>query len=561
MADLDELLQKKSKREFLADLGELREALAAELEAIRDGFDTSTKARKNRLKQIDDLLWFGKTYFPHYIRDRNVDGRAVPVRPGKLHKWLAEEFTAAQKDSQSHNIALAAARGDAKSTWLLIYVIWCIVRRTKRFMLYIMDVFEQAASVVEAVAIELELNSRLATDFAHACGRGRIWRHGEIVTRNKVKLMARGAGQRVRGLKYGAYRPDLALIDDIENDENVESPAQRDKLENWIRKAVANLGEAGEKFDILMVGTMLHHDSVLARIQRNPLWTRVIIPAIIKYPDRMDLWDEWLEIILSKDHDPKALEKAAAFYQSNAKAMNAGAVVSWPDKRPLLTLMRIRADVGEDAFNSEYQQNPTSKDAAFKDDDFHYFVGVKRDWLFFGACDPSLGGGNKGDPSALLIGGIDRETKYIHIVAADIRRRLPDSIIADMIALQREWQCLGWFVESVQFQEFFRTQAMKDALKDGVSLPCFPVKPIADKDLRIQTLQPPIAAGLIQFQPGQRTLLDQLKQWPKGAHDDGPDALEILWKHAPARVGTLSGLRGIPRASGASGSALDDYIR
>ena len=116
----------------------------------------------------------------------------------------------------------------------------------------------------------------------------------------------------------------------------------------------------------------------------------------------------------------------------------------------------------------------------------------------------------------------------MNVVEASIRKRLPDIIISDTIALQREYRCLLWFVESVQFQEFLRTTMMVEAAKQGVGISAVPIVPIADKNLRIERLQPPIAAGLIRFAPTHTTLIDQLQQWPNGDHDDGPDRKSVV---------------------------------
>ncbi|MEI2686515.1 MAG: hypothetical protein V9G14_09880 [Cypionkella sp.] len=42
---------------------------------------------------------------------------------------------------------------------------------------------------------------------------------------------------------------------------------------------------------------------------------------------------------------------------------------------------------------------------------------------------------------------MDRLTGKADVVEASIRKRLPDIIISDTIALQREYHCLLWFVE------------------------------------------------------------------------------------------------------------------
>ena len=47
--------------------------------------------------------------------------------------------------------------------------------------------------------------------------------------------------------------------------------------------------------------------------------------------------------------------------------------------------------------------------------------------------------------------------------------------------------------------------------------------------LRIESLQPHIANGLIKFRAEQRELIEQLRYFPHADHDDGPDALHMLW--------------------------------
>ena len=65
-------------------------------------------------------------------------------------------------------------------------------------------------------------------------------------------------------------------------------------------------------------------------------------------------------------------------------------------------------------------------------------------------------------------------------------------------------------------------------------MPVKRVTPTRDKFGRIQSLQPMIHNGEIRFCRRHRQLLDQLKQFPKAARDDGPDALEMAVQRAAA---------------------------
>jgi hypothetical protein len=83
---------------------------------------------------------------------------------------------------------------------------------------------------------------------------------------------------------------------------------------------------------------------------------------------------------------------------------------------------------------------------------------------------------------------------------------MPDRIIEDAIAMQRQYRCLLWSVETVQFQAFLYSELVKRAAIAGVPFPARGVAPIADKLLRIESLQPHMVNGLIRLHPGQTTL-------------------------------------------------------
>ncbi|MBK4889911.1 hypothetical protein SJZ70_27965, partial [Klebsiella pneumoniae] len=131
-----------------------------------------------------------------------------------------------------------------------LFVLWCIILELKKYPVIIMDSIDQAYPMLEAIKAELCWNPRLKMDFPEACGPGRVWQMGTILTATDIKVQVAGSGKKLRGLRHGPYRPDLAILDDIENDELVRNPDQRDKLDNWLKKTVLPLGGAGAKFDV-----------------------------------------------------------------------------------------------------------------------------------------------------------------------------------------------------------------------------------------------------------------------------------------------------------------------
>ncbi|MCB6182325.1 phage terminase large subunit [Leeia sp. TBRC 13508] len=533
-----------TKKEFLQQMAELSAQYQLQIETSCDGFDPDPKASLARREATHgSFRLFAQTYFPHYVKHD----------PATVHEYLFDRFQEVVDNDIGDHDAVAAPRGHAKSTIITqIGTIWCIVTGRKVYPLIVMDALDQALPMLEAIKAELEFNPRLKLDYPEAMGRTNVWQVGTIVTANGAKVEVFGSGKKIRGRRHGAYRPDLVIGDDLENDENVRSPEQRDKLMSWITKSLLSLGYADDSLDVFIIGTILHYDSVLARLLKNPLWSGKKFKAVEQWPERMDLWDKWQEALLNLGE-----EVAKAFYETHKLEMDAGVKICWPGGTTFYKLMIKRARDGKAAFDSEQQNDPLSGDDAPFAECIQFWVNRLREWIFFGACDPSLGkAGNSRDPSALLVGGFNRETGILDVVEAGIRKRLPDRIISDIIELQKQYRCILWVIETIQFQEFLRTELVKRAAKAGIPVPARAVQPNADKILRIETLQPHMANGLIRLGPDQSTLIDQLRHFPKADHDDGPDALQMLWAAANSGFSS-SGIKTTGRAR--AGQKMNDY--
>lgn len=513
------------EKQFLDELRGFADAQRKLLEAECDGFATDFSARDaRRARAQGDYEFFCRTYFPHYVKSE----------PSLFHSWFYENVPKLIDEPQGNWVNISAPRGEAKSTLgTQLLTLWCVVTGRKHFVPIVMDSFDQAATMLEAVKVELESNPRLAMDFPEACGAGRVWNAGVIVTANGAKLQAFGSGKKMRGLRHGPYRPDMVMLDDIENDQNVTQKEQRDKGEGWVKKTVIPLGPPEGTMDIVYLNTLLHYDSVANRFHKNPLWKRIKFRAIMRWPDRMDLWQQWEELFINDGE-----EVADGFYVAQKITMDAGAIVSWPTMRPLVKLMKLRSG-DHHAFDCEYQNDPSNDDAAFFTH-MQFWVQPQRDWVFYGAHDPSLGKNNKSrDPCACLVGGFDRLSGKLSVVEAAVARMVPDRQISKIIEFQREYSCLVWGVESIQFQEFFRQELVKRSAEQGVPVPAIALTPHTDKALRIESLSPHVANGLILFHQSHTVLNEQLRHWPEADHDDGPDALHMLWMLCRTRAGGI----------------------
>src|SRR5690606_35676223 len=96
--------------------------------------------------------------------------------------------------------------------------------------------------LLEVVKLELTVNPMLALDFPEVCGKSDVWKVGEFVTRNGVKVEPYGADQAIRGTFHGSERPKLALADDLITDKEAKTPTIRDKRWDWLEQAIEYLG-------------------------------------------------------------------------------------------------------------------------------------------------------------------------------------------------------------------------------------------------------------------------------------------------------------------------------
>lgn len=485
-----------------------------------------------------DLEYFGRAYLGHYFtRETPEFHRELDRiwRGGVLKSMNPLETSDKIRRLPGCHRAVAAPRGHAKSTNLTFKdTLHAIVYEYKPYILIISDSSDQAQGFLSDIRSELEENIAIREDFGDLQGK-KVWREDVLLTSTNIKIDAIGSGKKVRGRRHKNWRPGLIVLDDIENDDNVRTPEQRKKLENWFYKAVSKAGD--DYTDIVYIGTLLHYDSLLAKVLKNPSYRTVKYKAVMSWAERKDLWDEWEKIYVDLDND-KREQNALAFFEANKDEMLKGTKVLWEDKLPYYELMVMKVSEGESSFNSEEQNEPINpEDCLFNEEWLQYYNEAEVDFRdkrfrFVGFVDPSLGKSKKADTSAIITLAKDSKSGYLYVLVADIEVRKPDKIIRDVIDLEkrlrRDYGRGHWKLgcETNQFQAFFKDQMAVASAREGLYLPLEEVNQKSDKVMRIETLQPDIKNGYIKFNPRHKRLLEQLKFFPMAAHDDGPDALE-----------------------------------
>lgn len=493
----------------------------------------------------ESLLVFAQTYLSSYFH----------LPPSSFHEELINIL---QDISLNRNqrVAVAAPRGYAKSTIVnLAYPLWAICYEREKFIVIISDTIQQAARLLASIKSQLEKNPRLQADFPDVCGAVGTgdgpfpWNQGEIVSRNGIMVCAVGTEQSIRGIRHDEDRPSLIILDDVENQASVISAVQRDKLDDWFKRTVLNLGTPDT--NVAVVGTVMHQESLLAMLidkRQSPTWLGRKFKAVISWPDQLSLWDKWEAIYCCLDLDENGAtgsNQACKFFDKHKKAMLVGTEVLWPEREDFYDLMVRRIEVGRASFASEKQNEPVDpEDALFPEEGFVYWDADGREendlidslhgqLRYIGACDPSLGKAGKGhDYSAIVTLLQDTYNGTCYVVDADINRQPPDCIIDNILTYHEQRDYKSFAVETNQFQELFAAELMRKARDQGLRFPIEKITHSSDKIGRIQQLQPLIKAGIVRFSRRHRKLLDQLRQFPNAAHDDGPDALEMALSQA-----------------------------
>lgn len=560
------------QQQFLEELDNLSFKLRREIESKTLGLDPSKTAITERRRRVlnGDFKFFAYTYFPHHVfgepsefqRDFCDRFPKLLLMPGGcVEWWIAPRGEAKSSLLTKIGPVFIAALGLLQSERVRTEIGYQgAVPRFLDYVLLLGAEMKQPTKLLYVVRTELECNPALEMDFPEICGQTSTWKVGEIVTRNNVKIEPFGAEQAIRGTFHGASRPSVLLPDDLITDAEAKSKTERDNRWNWVGKAIKYLGPPDGSVKFIGAGTVLNQDDPISRARKAIGHVVHHYKAVSQFPDHMDLWERCEEIMRNDDarlasgkSDPLSTEQLPSyqFYLSNKKKMEKGAVTSWPSVRSLYTLMRMRAE-NRRAFGTEMQGEPRSdEDRVFTN--ITFWVQRLSHWIYFGACDPSMGKTEKSHPSSVIVGGWDRVSKRLEVVHADSKRRVPTKLQADLIAAQREFGCQVWGFENNNAYEHMRTSFIQAALAQGVSLPLRGVVATVPPEVRIDSMEPFINSivPLIRFHPSQIMLLEQLDTWPEKQthhHYDVLVALHILWMIASSRARGIPGILSLPSA-------------
>ena len=312
-------------------------------------------------------------------------------------------------------------------------------------------------------------------------------------------MTAAGVGGPITG--KGAH---LLIVDDpIKNDEEARSSTFREKQWDWWQSVATTRLRPGAL--TIVIQTRWHRDDLTGRILRQAQETGHKW-RVVKFP------------ALAEEHDVLGRQPGEAL---------------WPEVFTQQRLESVRTTHSNYFWQALYQQNPQAEGSAEWPDSFFGPDIWFNEWPDAWVCktvalDPSKGTESKfGDFSAFAMIMVSRGVVYVD---ADLAIRNTSVITDTAIEIQRHFKP-DWFgVEVNQFQQLLADDIYRRSEERRVMMPLCTINNQVNKLVRIRRLTPLLSQRKIRFKggsPGARRLVEQLRDFPNGDHDDGPDALEM----------------------------------
>lgn len=385
-----------------------------------------------------------------------------PVAP--FHRECWESYC----DMGIELAARAAPRAHAKSTALthaFAMAVTCF--RVQDYVVIVSATETLAMDHLGDIAAQFRENEYLRSDFGVETLL--VDARSEVVVKftdgHQCRFIAKGSGQKMRGLKWRGKRPGLILGDDLEEDEQVENRDRRMKFRKWIYRALIPCKRRGGV--VRIQGTILHEDSFLARVMTDPRWDTKLYKAHASF-------DEFTDIL-------------------------------WPEQFPVERLQGIRQmfiNQGDSAgYSQEYLNDPFDNTEAYLHKDWFRDMNAddyESDKLVCAAADFAISKADKANRTSLTVGGKD-VGNLLHIIDQRIGRWDSYEIIENIFAVHRAHRPDVFFVEKGHIWQTLYPIVKKEMAERDIWINFVESSPSKDKATRGRSLQRRMRAHGVRF--------------------------------------------------------------
>lgn len=378
--------------------------------------------------------------------------------------------------SEAELCAIAAPREHAKSTALTHdFGLAIALFRVQDYIVIVSATEELAMGHLGDVAKVLRENEDVIRDFKIK-GLSVDTKSDIIVDftdGHQCRFVAKGSGQKMRGMKWNGKRPGCILCDDLEEDEQVENLDRRKKFSRWFYRALLPCRRRGGI--VRFHGTILHEDALLSRVMRSKQAWRV-----------------------------KLFKAHRAFDDFSA--------ILWPEQFPESRLRSIRQayieDGDADGYSQEYLNDPTDhsetylkkadflpmerNEKAEAEDDY------EREKEYYIGCDFAVSKSDMANRTSFTVGGVDY-FNLLHIVDQRVGRWDTLEWVEKMFELEEQYRPRAWYVEDGVIWQSVSPMVMKEMLRRGTFMTIIPMKSTKDKAIRGRSFQKRMRAHAVRF--------------------------------------------------------------
>ena len=421
-------------------------------------------------------------------------------------------------------VAIAAPRYHAKSTAITFaYVLANILFRNARHILILSANEELASQFLNQIKTALIENEVIIDRFQVKTLLKEA--ETEVIVEfkdgHKARILAKGAGQRMRGLLWDHVRPDLVVVDDIEDDELVLNQDRREKFKRWFYAAVMPLIKSGGKMRI--VGTIVHQDSLLEglmpKISGEGSEKTVITPLKTYSLEKNPTWNS----VKYRAHDTSSPLTATTWLWEENK------------QKPLMEYADYKDHFLLDLYSQEYLNEPLDESTAyFKSDWFKEShqteEWVKRSKRYYAAIDFAVSQADRANYSAICVAALD-DTNRLEIVHARRGRWDSKEIMDHMFEVHKRYQPDLFVVEKGTIEKSLGPFLQSESRQRGVYMNLYPLAPTKDKQSRARAIQGRMRMGDVYFDKSNDWYSDfheELRRFPRGKNDDFVDAFSWI---------------------------------
>lgn len=212
--------------------------------------------------------------------------------PPLFHAMWDLITSAASSSTGKPKYALGIPRGFSKTIVLKLYVVWCILFSNRRFILVVCNTATLAENFLSDVTDMLN-HPNIIGIFGHwyAAGEQDTKAFKKFSFRGRdIVLAALGAGSSLRGLNLKFRRPDIVIMDDMQNRDEAANAEVAKELLIWMLGTLMKACDP-HRCVFIFVGNMYPFEgSILRKLKHSAEWLSFITGGILA--DGNSLWPE-----------------------------------------------------------------------------------------------------------------------------------------------------------------------------------------------------------------------------------------------------------------------------